>query len=383
MLFRNSAHAAVSFLVCLGISGCGADGNSGRIPQSETPADHQNFAEFFHESGTRRNIPLGLLEAISYVETRWHSAEQDNHDKDSDHRHVYGIMGLHSDAALGHSLNEAAKAIGKPPAELIASPQLNIDGAAALIAAIAKKQGVRSSNLSAWSEVVRTFSGIPQLEDSDGYLQEVYKILRDGVNQKGIVIPAHPGIVMPKPKAIPATGGGSGDQSTPVLVKPPMTWSPSPNFTKNGIGKPKYIVVHVTQGSFNGAVSWLKNPASGVSAHYVIQSSTGTIKQLVNDEDRAWHAKCWNSQAIGIEHEGFVDRPEKYFTDVMYNSSANLVKYLAAKYSIPKSNLWIVGHNLGDSDLIRQTGLADCNTHNDPGPGWNWTKYLGLTVGKL
>jgi hypothetical protein len=67
----------------------------------------------------------------------------------------------------------------------------------------------------------------------------------------------------------------------------------------------------------------------------------------------------------------------------MYKSSANLVRYLAQKYSIPKTNLWIVGHNLGDSDLIRKTGLADCNTHTDPGAGWNWTKYLGLTVGKL
>jgi hypothetical protein len=308
MLFRKSAHVAVSILVCLGISGCGKDENSGRIPQSETPADHQNFAEFFRESATSRDIPAGLLEAIAYVETRWHSAEQDNHDKESDHRHVYGIMGLHSDDALGHSLNEAAKAIGKPPAELIASPQLNIEGAAALIAMIAKKLNVSGSNLSSWSEVVRAFSGIPQLEDSDEYVTDVYKILRDGVNQNGIVIQAHPNLVMPTPKA-PVVIPETTDNSTAAIEKPAMTWSASPNFTKNGIGKPKYIVVHVTQGSFSGAVSWLKNPASGVSAHYVIQSSTGSIKQLVKDEDRAWHAKCWNSQAIGIEHEGFIDRP--------------------------------------------------------------------------
>jgi N-acetyl-anhydromuramyl-L-alanine amidase AmpD len=114
----------------------------------------------------------------------------------------------------------------------------------------------------------------------------------------------------------------------------------------------------------------------------VIRSSDGYTKQLVKDEDTAYHARCWNPEAIGIEHEGFVDRPGKYYTSLMYRTSARLVRYLTAKFDIPRTNLRIVGHDLGDTDLIRRTGLEDCNTHPDPGTGWDWTRYLGLVAGR-
>ena len=42
----------------------------------------------------------------------------------------------------------------------------------------------------------------------------------------------------------------------------------------------RYIVIHVTQGSYAGAISWFQNPNSRVSAHYVLRSSDGEITQM-------------------------------------------------------------------------------------------------------
>jgi hypothetical protein len=365
------------------LSACGGGSQTTSFSQTETPEEHAQYAEMFRASARAYSVPLGLLEAIAYVETRWHPAHPDPADAaNHGHMQVYGIMGFHDDSSLGHGLKAAAEAIGKDPSELTVSSALNIEGAAALLKQIARKKGVEDSDLARWSEVVRAFSGIPELEDSDTYVTTVFKTLRDGVAENGIEIPAHPGLMIPAPKA-PASKDPLLDNSggTSSSVKPKVTWAPSPNYSKNTGRKPKYVVIHVTEGSFSSAVSWLRSSASKASAHYVVQSSDGAIKQLVNDEDQAWHARCWNAESIGIEHEGFIARPEKYFTDVMYRSSANLVRYLTEKFSIPRSNVRIVGHNVGDTSFIQKTGLVDCNTHDDPGPGWNWFKYFAIITG--
>lgn len=51
--------------------------------------------------------------------------------------------------------------------------------------------------------------------------------------------------------------------------------------------------------SLSGVVNWLMNPASQVSAHYVV--SDRTVYQLAEEHDQAWHARQANSFAIGIE----------------------------------------------------------------------------------
>ncbi len=359
------------------LSACGSSGPSARFALSETIGQHQEFAVYFQAAAEKNGIPAGLLEAMAYISTHWHLANTGTaFELDAAHLQVFGIMGLHDDSTFGHSLPEAAALIGKTSADLVASTELNIQGAAALLAKEAKDAGVTSTDVYRWSDVVRTFCGIPTLPESDLYIAGVYGALRDGVDDNGIVIAARPMLQMPAPKAPVPIGGGT--DSAGGFVKPAVVWAPSPNFNAGGIGTPRYIIIHDTEGDFAGAVSWLRSPSSMVSAHYVIRSSDGTIEQLVQDQDTAWHARCWNSEAIGIEHEGFMASPGKYYTDAMYRSSANLVRFLTAKYNIPRTNIRIVGHNAATMPFFGQTGLTDCNTHLDPGPGWDWTKYLGF-----
>ncbi len=133
----------------------------------------------------------------------------------------------------------------------------------------------------------------------------------------------------------------------------------------------RYVIVHVTQGSYVGAISWFQNPNSRVSAHYVLRSSDGEVTQMVRHKDIAWHAGNWtyNTQSIGIEHEGWVHDP-RWFTTAMYRSSANVARFICDRHGIPKTRQYIIGHN--------EVPGAD---HTDPGPHWNWPYYISLISG--
>lgn len=128
-----------------------------------------------------------------------------------------------------------------------------------------------------------------------------------------------------------------------------------------------YMIIHIMEGTYSGSISWFKNPASNVSAHYCIRSNDGEITQMVREKDIAYHAGIWsyNTQSIGIEHEA-TSTSTSWYTDTMYRSSANLTRYATSKYSIPRTRTWIIGH--------KETGRAT----SCPGPYWDWTKYMIL-----
>lgn len=95
----------------------------------------------------------------------------------------------------------------------------------------------------------------------------------------------------------------------------------SPNRSRRQQGEVSLIVLHSTEGNFEGAVSWLCNPQSQASAHYVVPRNPQAkpILQLVPLEEKAWHAgrSQWrgrtgvNEFSVGIEMEHF-DRREDW-----------------------------------------------------------------------
>lgn len=155
---------------------------------------------------------------------------------------------------------------------------------------------------------------------------------------------------------------------------PGSTWvgASSSNFTAgNRRGADiNLVVIHTTQGSYAGAISWFQNPAAQASAHYVIRASDGAVTQTVHHADIAWHAGNWsyNVRSVGIEHEGWVTDPNAY-TTAMYQSSANLTRWLCNTYGIPKDRSHIIGH----VEVPNQS-------HTDPGGYWNWTRYMQLVT---
>jgi len=105
-----------------------------------------------------------------------------------------------------------------------------------------------------------------------------------------------------------------------------------------------------------------------VSAHFLIRRD-GELRQYVSVDQRAWHAGVsnfagrsgCNDFAVGIELEGTDDSG---FTEAQYHKLITLSQSLRLAYpDITKER--IVGH----SDIApgRKT---------DPGPGFDWQRYL-------
>jgi N-acetyl-anhydromuramyl-L-alanine amidase AmpD len=127
------------------------------------------------------------------------------------------------------------------------------------------------------------------------------------------------------------------------------------------------VVVHVTQGGYTSAVRAFQDPGHRAAAHYIVRAS-GQVTQMIRELDVAFHAgnRAYNERSVGIEHEGFVERASS-FTDAMYAASARLTARICGRYGIPVDREHIVGH--------AEVPGAD---HTDPGPHWDWDRYIRL-----
>lgn len=383
--FVNKTHGRFVKAVVLGlfIAVFAGGAKTGQAAMTKAASARGSMDLVFRQASRESGVPLRLLQAIAYVESRWRHAvpeagTQDGHD----HQRAYGVMGLRDDSWFGSSLVEAARLLHQPPEALIQSAQLNIRGAALLLARLRdttpSAEGSTtpdSDDLSAWAQAVSRYSGIPTIDEARSYVREIFLTLREGVSAKNGVFIAPAG---PEALALGPWDFAENPSDEPQGEFPGSVWDPSPNITPGAI-RPSHIIIHTTQGSFAGAVSWLKNPKAQVSSHYVIRSRDGYVKQLVSERDRAWHARCWNRLAIGIEHEGFVNTPD-WYTDALYQSSARLVRYLGGKHALTLDHLHVVGHDFWSKPYFRDSELSalNCNDHSDPGIHWNWDFFLRL-----
>lgn len=128
------------------------------------------------------------------------------------------------------------------------------------------------------------------------------------------------------------------------------------------------IVIHVTQSDLATAVKVFQDPSHAAAAHYIVGAEDGRVVQMARELDVAYHAgnREYNERSVGIEHEGFVDRPRD-FTEAMYRSSAKLAADICNRYDIPPDRKHIIGHH--------EVPGAD---HTDPGPHWDWDRYMKL-----
>ncbi|MEV6512906.1 N-acetylmuramoyl-L-alanine amidase [Streptomyces sp. NPDC051642] len=181
---------------------------------------------------------------------------------------------------------------------------------------------------------------------------------------KGAALAAVPYALLPDPEA--------GAQ-TQAVDYPSAEWQPASTSNYTASNRPStypvdYVIIHVTQETYPNTLSIFQNPQKKVSAHYLVRSADGHVAQCVREADIAWHAGNWdyNTRSVGIEHEGWVDQPQ-WFTDALYEQSAKLTAALCTKYGLPKDRAHIIGHyEVPGTD------------HTDPGPNWDWTRYIRL-----
>ncbi len=310
-----------------------------------TVGGSSQLVDMFTRVGAETGLPPELLAALSYVETRLRFVDSADHGATA-----IGLFGLtEADLLRGARLAGVTDVAARTDAEA------SLRAGAALIREAAPAAATLDDVLAALEPTLRA---------------ELVSVLARGVAGQDVL--GESVTIAARPYLDRTAGTGTTTQALGNADYAPAAWSAaySGNFgaANRGLTSISHVVIHTVQGSYNGCISWFKNPDAGVSAHYVVKSSTGAITQMVKEKDVAWHDKCFNTNTVGIEHEGYVDDPEVWYTDAMYAESAKLTAYLADKYGIAKTHEFILGH--GDA--------PDCSTHTDPGAGWNWDRYLDL-----
>ena len=362
---RRTAKAAplVAVLASAALLATGTGPTASAAP--EPSADNPTMNASFASAAERYDVPRDVLAAVGYGETHF-----DGHAGKPSQANGYGVMHLVSNPSR-HTLEQAADLTGEPVAKLRRNTDANIRGGAAVLRAYADRLGLDAderADVDAWYPALTKYSGAKGAT-ARLYADTVYSFLKKGIKAKtpgGERVTVSAQSVDPRKAGAPK--GGAGTQSEDY---PDAKWVPADgnNFASGRAETLNKIVIHVTQGSYAGSISWFQNPEAQVSAHYVVRSSDGEVTQMVRDADTAYHARSANASSLGIEHEGYVDDPS-WFTDAMYRSSAALTRHLADTHGIPKDREHIIGHS-----------EAPGNDHTDPGPNWDWDKYMGLVNG--
>ena len=397
-----------------------ADSPAHVVPARQAGTRMAMFAAAAREFG----VPASVLLAVSYNESRWQP-----HGASPSVDGGYGLMDLTSPIPVAgtdrgdparpaphsaiivkthYTLDAASRLLHVSPAALKSSDWENIRGAAAVLASYARQLdgGRLPSTLSGWYGAVADYSGDTAAPLAQSFADDVFSALRDGASLgtpdgQAMRLTATPGLVparsmisklglKPAPGIVHGPGAGAVDCPSTLNCQfvPAAYAQDDPNDPTNygdydlasrpsGM-KIKYIIIHDTEGSYDSAISTFQDPASYVSANYVI-SSAGAVTEMVHPQDVSWGAGNWyvNMHAINIEHEGFAAQGATWYTEAMYQASATLVRYLAARYAIPLDRAHILGHD----NLAGPTDYYTAAQHWDPGPYWDWNHYMALLRG--
>src|SRR6266513_663367 len=331
---------------------CATAGLSRIAPNPQSPAPSPQFDSIFRAAGAEFHVSPALLSGVGWVETRWQMVR--GAEEFRDRPAAFGVMGLR-----GEALERGAALAGVTIEAARQDPVANIRAAAALLAAYA------ADARGDWDAAAARFSGIELPAGRAAYVAAV-------AQAQGVARSAQATTACPPPDS---TGG-------PDFLS--GIWRPSPNFDQraaDSTGVPHMVIIHTCESNYASCWSWLDNPASQVSAHYVVNENGSEISQLVREQNRAWHIAalydctlnrrhaCWlngvqsNHFTVGIEHAGFASQDS--FSAAQLEASAALVCDVTRDRAIPRDWQHIVGHG--------QLQPAD---RTDPGPKWPWIAYI-------
>lgn len=358
---------APRLLLVVMLAGCGGELETPSPAPSPAPSP---LEATFQSAAREYQVPEGVLKAVGYVETRLSFTP--NLESGS------GGVGVMQLARRGDQdrLGEAMRLTGATEGKLRVDPGANVRGAAAVLRQLFEQSRQSDASLDAnevgdWYLAVSNYPGFDSATFSAEYAADVFLALETGFSVHGAE-----GVITQSPAASRWRNHApvASARRDAVLEYPGgAAWVRSPHFS-SGRSSYEFVLIHTMQGSYAGTKSWFQNPSSNVSSHYIVRSSDGEVTQMVEHRNTAWHAQCYNGRSIGLEHEGFVQDPGRWYTDAMYRESAKLTKWICDRHGIPKTRARIIGHN----EVPRA-----CNTggHTDPGSGWNWSKYMTYVNG--
>lgn len=353
-----------------------ASGRASPIDLTPSPYD----AEFV-AAGAEFDVPAAVLKSVGWVETRWQMVE--GAEEFPGQPPAFGVMALRGDR-----LERAAALAGVATRAARREPIANIRAAAALLDVYAQEAEIDRSRPDAWADVLGRFSGIELERGRGAYSRLAVQAMTRGVRQQVAL------------RSDPASAGVEADPCIEILQPPdsepppppppppppaqtdyePAIWRPSLNFNARS-GEMHLVIIHTCEGGYTGCWSWLVNPVSQVSSHYVVDEEGTEISQLVRERDRAWHIAARydcqlnhghdcelngiqsNHITVGIEHAGFAS--QAVFPASQIEASAALVCDITRDRDIPRDWQHVVGH-----------GQLQPENRTDPGPNWPWVDYL-------
>ncbi len=360
------------------------------------------------------SIPKGVLEAVAFTQTRFHHLKDDNEPSCIGYPRAYSVMGLTLDGKnyFRNNLNKVAQLSGFSPEAIISNAETSILAYAKAFNNLQIQAHTFGTDLAKYQPVFTELSELPlsqNLQDNyalNAHLYQLYWFLSNSEFQDAYNFPDYQlnlkaifgsnyevlsakSVVIDGQFITNSAGANFKFNSTASIMSPDYpsaNWTPTSCNYSSRSGTPiTAIAIHDVEGSYSGCISWFQNCSASASAHYVIRSSDGQITQMVLEADKAWHIGSENPYTLGIEHEGY-NNNASWYTNAMYVSSAALVRDMCAGYSINPLRTY---YGPGCSGTTQQCAQGTCvkvkghqmypnQTHNDPGPYWNWAKFYKL-----
>jgi N-acetyl-anhydromuramyl-L-alanine amidase AmpD len=365
----------------------------------------------FSAAASEFGVPEEVLLAVSYTLTRWEANAAPSAaggfgpmqliDAAAADRGRKGDGVAHPDVngnGRGATIAAAAAATGTSAQRLKTDASHNIRGGAALLAQYARETtGATPRDAARWYGAVAKYTGSDERSVATGFADAAFatinggaaRRLRDGETVTLVATSVRPDVSTADalelldrrhtsfdcPKAlkcrfIPA----AYHQNNP---RDPGDYGNFDLARRESVGLDvRFIVIHDAETDYQTTIKIFQDPLNYVSAHYVFRASDGDVTQMVDNKNVGWHAGNWNvnMHAIGYEHEGFAIQGTTWYTDAAYRASATLTAYLAAKYGIPLDR----GHIIGHDDIPGPTDAFVRGMHWDPGPYWDWARYMEL-----
>ncbi|MFE0698475.1 N-acetylmuramoyl-L-alanine amidase [Streptomyces sp. NPDC058872] len=430
-----AAVVATAAIGTIAVASPGLLGTGGK----DAPGRDASLQKQFANAAREFDVPQSVLMAVSYQQTRWEShdgepsttgaynvmgltkvdpedVQQKVTEEQIDHfngsgrpeieetfdreevRRALEKAAVDTDDPKLHTLDKAAELIDSSTETVQNDTSESIRAGAALLADYQKQAGAElSDDPGDWYPAVARYSQSPEEKGAELFAERVFESIEKGeraltLDGEHVSLPADPSVEPVKPANVPLAATFASTTETPSPECPsdlncnfvPVRTDPSNpdkrNYTlgdRPGQGVDiRQIVIHDTEGGYDGSLAALTDPNVPGSAHYLIRASDGLVTQMIENKNLAWHAGNWthNMHAIGVEHEGFAIKEGSWYTEPQYRSSAELVKFLADKYDVPIDREHIIGHD----EVALQTDGRVSSLHWDAGPYWDWNHYMSL-----
>ncbi|MBK6687017.1 MAG: N-acetylmuramoyl-L-alanine amidase [Deltaproteobacteria bacterium] len=346
------------------------------IPEVEETSP---LALTFAQAAEEFDVPVDLLKALSYSETRLVPAVGEVEFEDQPE--PFGLFALR-----GEELTRAAVLLGVSVEEVMTDDVANVRAAASLLSAYAEEAGIDPAlrpEPAVWRPALERWGQIGDQELARGFSDSVLAHVRQGLaismlDGTTMIVGRDPSMAAEVEQGYGVTEAGIGAAG--------VVFRSSPNYGSRNGSRIEMVVIHTCEGAYSGCVSWLRNPQARASAHYVVNESGSEVSQLVDENNRAWHisanyrkrlngdqlahreGQSSNNFSVGIEHGGRGSQPS--WPQGQIDRSITLVRDITQRHNIPRDRYHIVAH-----------GRLQPESRTDPGPNWPWTSYLASISG--